>query len=56
MSQPEVASEHHQYLDTTQEEALTGLINCFINRDLPPTNSMVKNLAEEIIGRPVNKN
>ena len=56
VSRPEAASQHHQCLDTAQEEALIGLINRLTNRGLPPTNCMVKNLAEEIIGRPVGKN
>ena len=56
VSRQEAASEHHQCLDTAQEEALIGLINRLINRGLPPTNYIVKNLAEEIIRRPVGKN
>ena len=56
MSRQEAAFEHHQCLDTAQEEALIGLINRLTNRGLSPTNYMVKNLAEEIIGCPVGKN
>ena len=56
VSRQAAASEHHQYLDTAQEEALISLINRLTNRGLPSTNCMVKNLAEEIIGRPVGKN
>ena len=56
ISRQAAASEHHQYLDTAQEEALISLINRLTNRGLPPINCMVKNLAEEIIGRSVDKN
>ena len=56
MSRQAAVSEHHQCLDTAQEEALISLINRFTNRGLPPIIYMVKNLAEEIIGCPVGKN
>ena len=50
VSRQAAAAEYHQRLDTAQEEALIELINRLTNRGLPPTNSIVKNLAEEIIG------
>ena len=56
VSQQEATSEHHQCLSSAQEEALITLINRLTNRGLPPTNSIVKNLAEEMIGRRVGKN
>ena len=56
MSRQEATSEYHQCLTATQEEALIKLIDRLTNHGLPPTNSIVKNLAEEIIGRRVGKN
>ena len=55
-SRQAAVSEHHQCLDTAQEEALISLINYLTNCGLPPTNYMVKNLAKEIIGCLVGKN
>ena len=56
VSRQEATSEYHQCLTAAQEEALIELIKSFTNRGLPPTNCMVKNFAEEIIGRSVGKN
>ena len=56
VSRQEASSEARQCLDTAQEEALIRLINRLTNRGLPPTNSIVRNLVEEIIGRRVGKN
>ena len=56
VSRQEATSEYHQCLTAAQEEALGKLINRLTNRGLPPTNCMVKNLAEEIIGRSIGKN
>ena len=56
MSRQEATSEYHQCLTAAQEEALNELIDRLTNRGLSPTNCMVKNLAEEIIGHPVGKN
>ena len=39
-----------------QEEALISQINKLTARSIPPTTSMVRNFAEEMIGREVNKN
>ena len=55
-SQQAANSASRQCLNDAQEEALIQLINRLTNRGLPPTNSIVRNLAEEIIGRRVNKN
>ena len=49
-------SESRQCLNDAQEEALIQLINRLTNRGLPPTNSIMRNLAEEIVGRRVGKN
>jgi hypothetical protein len=49
-------SESHQCLTTQQEELLISHINKLTDRGMPPTTQIVKNLAEEIRGRPVNKN
>ena len=54
-SQQAANSESHQCLNDAQEEALIQLINRLTNRGLPPTNSIVRNLAEEVIGRRVGK-
>ena len=56
VSRQEATSKYHQCLTAAQEEALIQLINRLTNRGLPPTNCMVKNLAEGIIGRSVGKN
>ena len=50
------ASEHRQCLTFVQEETLIGAINSLTDRGIPPTSRMVRNLAEEMIGRPVGKN
>jgi hypothetical protein len=49
-------SIHRQNLTIVQEDQLIGHINMLTNRGLPPTSSIVRNLAEEMIGRPVGKN
>src|SRR3984957_21057228 len=46
----------HQSLTLAQEEPLIGFINRLTDRSLPPTSQIVKNVAEELRGRPVNKN
>ena len=56
VSRQEAISEYHQCLTAAQEEALIKLIDHLTNRSLPPTNCIVKNLAEEIIGRLRDKN
>jgi len=47
---------HRQNLTIKQEKQLISHINMLTNRGLPPTSSIVRNLAEEIIERPVGKN
>ena len=49
-------SIHRQNLTLAQEEVLIGQINRLTDRGLPPTSRIVKNLAEEMIGRPIGKN
>src|SRR5450756_2971681 len=55
-SRAEATSLYHKLLTDTQEEALVDQINKLTTRGLPPTSHIVKNLAEEVIGREVNKN
>jgi hypothetical protein len=47
---------YHALLTRTQEEALISQINKLSVRSLPPTNTIVTNLAEEILGKEINKN
>lgn len=47
---------HRQNLSMEQEETLISHINMLTNRGLPPTSTIVRNLAEEIIHRLVGKN
>jgi hypothetical protein len=49
-------SFYRQCLTNAQEEVLIGRINYLTERGMPPTSAIVKNLAEEIRGRPVGKN
>ena len=49
-------SEHRQCLTFPQEEVLINQINRMTDRGMPPTGHIVRNFAEEIIGRPVGKN
>jgi hypothetical protein len=46
----------HQCLTNVQEEVLIGFINRLTERSLPPTSQVIKNVAEELRGRPVGKN
>ena len=55
-SKQEATSIYHKLLTDTQEEALIDQINKLITRGLPTTTYIIKNLAEEMIGRDVNKN
>ena len=50
------ASIYRQNLSIEQEEELITHINMLTARSLPPTSAIVKNLAEEMILRPVGKN
>jgi transposase-like protein len=56
ISQGAASSLYKQRLSLDQEEVLIRQINQLTNRGLPPTSSIVKNLAEAIIGGPVGKN
>jgi hypothetical protein len=56
MSRGAANSEYRQNLTFTQEEVLISQINRLTDRGLSPTNQMVKNLAEEILGRSIGKN
>jgi AraC-like DNA-binding protein len=55
-SQRVARSESQQCLSLAQEEALVSYITSLTERSMPPTSQIVHNLAEEIRGRPVNKN
>ena len=55
-SKREATSIYYKLLTNTQEEALISQINKLTVRGLPPTSQIVRNLAEEIIGRDVGKN
>jgi hypothetical protein len=55
-SREQFQSERHQCLTNTQERVLINQINRLTERGIPPTSQMVKNFAEEIIGREVGKN
>jgi methanogenic corrinoid protein MtbC1 len=55
-SRAQATSQYHKLLTDTQEDALIDQINKLTARGLPPTSQIVQNLAEEIIGREVNKN
>jgi hypothetical protein len=49
-------SNHKQCLTDIQEGLLIDHINRLTDRGIPPTSQMVKNFAEEMIGRAVGKN
>jgi Tc5 transposase DNA-binding domain len=49
-------SEQRQCLTNEQEDQLIIQINRLTERGMPPTSQIVKNLAEEVIGRSVRKN
>lgn len=52
----EAASIHRQNLTDVEEDTLIGYINSLTDRHIPPTPQLVRNLAEELISRPVGKN
>jgi hypothetical protein len=56
LSKEAAASQYRQCLTVIQEEVLIRQINSLTDRAMPPTAKIVRNLAEEIIGRPVGKN
>jgi hypothetical protein len=55
-SRQEFQSQVHQCLTNAQERVLINQINRLTERGIPPTSQMVKNFAEEIIGREVGRN
>jgi len=55
-SRPSANSMFRQNLTSNQEEELIKLINDLSFRGLPPTSSIVRNLAEEMVSRLVGKN
>jgi Tc5 transposase DNA-binding domain len=50
------SAEHHQLLNTAQEEVLLGYIDRMTARHIPLTPQIVQNLATELLGRPPGKN
>jgi Tc5 transposase DNA-binding domain len=48
--------DSHQSLSLVQEETLIRFINRLTERSLPPTSQIVKNVAEELCGKPIGKN
>jgi hypothetical protein len=56
ISQSAAASEYKQRLTDAQETMLVQQINRLTDRGLPPTSSIVRSLAEEMIQGPVGKN
>ena len=56
VSRAEATSTHHQRLNDVQEDTLLGHIDALTDRHIPPTPQIIKNLAEEIIGKPIGKN
>ncbi len=55
-SRATATSLYRKLLADTLEEALISQINKLTLRGIPPTTYMVRNFAEEMIGREVNKN
>ena len=56
MSYSAASSEHKQRLTNAQEDTLVEQINRLTDRGMPPTSSIIRNLAEEILQGPVGKN
>jgi hypothetical protein len=55
-SRAAASTEHHQLLNTAQEEVLLGYIDKLTARHIPPTPQIVQNLATELLGWPLGKN
>ena len=55
-SRAQANSDSRQCLSIEQEKQLISHINMLTKRHLPPIFAIVRNLAEEIIGRAVGKN
>jgi Tc5 transposase DNA-binding domain len=55
-SREEANSNFRQCLNSTQEDTLLSYIDSLTNRHIPTTGQIIRNLAEEIIQRPIGKN
>jgi hypothetical protein len=55
-SRSEFLSESRQCLNNAQERVVIDWINQYTERSIPPTSQLVHNVAEEVCGRPINKN
>lgn len=55
-SKKEANSFWHQCLTNEQEEILIARINNLTDRGMPPTSHIIKNLSEEIRGKPIGMN
>jgi hypothetical protein len=51
-----INSEDRQLLNDVQEDTLLGYINRLSDKYIPPTTQIIKNLAEGILSKPVEKN
>ena len=56
VSQAEATLTFYQRLNNTQEDTLLGYINALIDRHILSTTQIIRNLAEEIAGKPIRKN
>jgi hypothetical protein len=56
MSHSAAASEYKQRLTNAQKKALIKQINQLTDRRMPPTSSIIRNFAEEMIHGPISKN
>jgi hypothetical protein len=56
MSRANFLSESIQCLSRDQEKVVLGFINKLTDRNCMPTSQIVKNVAEEVAGQPVEKN
>ena len=55
-SRKQIDQEHRQLLNKAQEDVLLSYINKMTDKHIPPTTQIVKNLAEELLGKEVGKN
>ena len=55
-SRAQVNSEYRQLLNNVQEDTLLRYIDKLTEKHIPPTTQIVKNLAEEILDKPVGIN
>jgi Tc5 transposase DNA-binding domain len=56
VSRAEANSKYRQWLNDVEEDTLLRYIDTLIDRHIPPTSQIVRNLAEEILKGPVGKN